>query len=240
MRAMILAAGRGKRMMPLTATSPKPLLRLWDRPLIEWQILSLRKAGIHEFVINTAYLGSQIIDYLEDGSSLGVKIHYSVEGNTYEESLETLGGIARALSLLDDGKTPFIVVSADIVTAFPYKTLEKFIPEIEKRKLDAHLVMVPNPDFHQGGDMAIRDGLVTPVYKELTYANIGIFSPRIFRNVPVQRVKLFPWLHQFALKERISGELYEGPWANVGTPEDMQKLNGEPPYPELAELACSI
>ncbi len=225
MDAMILAAGRGKRMMPLSATTPKPLLALWGRPLIEWQMLCLKNAGINRAVVNTAYLGAQIVDWLTSHPVEGFDVDVSIEGNTHEEALETLGGIVRALPLLTKNDDVFLVTSGDIATDFPYASLRAAADVVRSGKVDAHLVLVPNPDFHRDGDMAIRNGLVTRKLREYTYANIGIFSSRIFRGVPAEKAPLFPWLYQYADRDKISGEIYEGSWANVGTPGELEKLN---------------
>ena len=207
---MILAAGRGKRMRPLTDQLPKPLLRAGDRRLIDWSVDGLVRAGVNQIVINTAHWAD---------------IHYSVEGQTYDESLETLGGIAKALPLLSEGEEPFIVVAGDIATDFDFSALlDKPAQRIRKGQLDAHLVLVPNPDFHPEGDMGLVNGLVTRNSRTYTYSSIGLFSPRIFRDVPIVFAKLFPWLDQFIEAGRVSGEVYTGFWENVGTPQALEAL----------------
>lgn len=224
MRAMILAAGRGKRMRPQTDQLPKPLLRAGDRRLIDWSVDGLVRAGINQIVINTAHLSETFLPALGTHYR-GADIHYSVEGQTYDESLETLGGIAKALPLLSEGEEPFIVVAGDIATDFDFSTLlDKPAQRIREGQLDAHLILVPNPDFHPEGDMGLVRGLVTRNARSYTYSSIGLFSPRIFRDVPIVFAKLFPWLDQFIEAGRVSGEVYTGFWENVGTPQALEAL----------------
>lgn len=230
MKAMLLAAGRGERMRPLTDNTPKPLLKVRGRPLIVWHILNLVKAGITEIVINHAYLGQQIEDTLGDGSQFGASITYSREA----EALETAGGIATALPLLGD--EPFVVVSADIyIPHFDFReclnTLEDEdpwgnpLPE-DERDL-AWLYMVKNPDFHPQGDFALNlMGLSNEGEPRYTFANIGVYRPEMFRQIPAGNyAKLGPLLRELIDQGRIGGELYRGDWHNVGTPEQLAQLN---------------
>lgn len=230
MKAMLLAAGRGERMRPLTDSTPKPLLKVRGRPLIVWHILNLVKAGITDIVINHAYLGQQIEDALGDGSQFGASITYSREA----EALETAGGIATALPLLGDA--PFVVVSADIyIPHFDFReclnTLEDEdpwgnpLPE-EERDL-AWLYMVKNPDFHPQGDFALSlMGLSNEGEPRYTFANIGVYRPEMFRQIPAgSYAKLGPLLRELIDQGRIGGELYRGDWHNVGTPEQLAQLN---------------
>ncbi|MBR7782549.1 N-acetylmuramate alpha-1-phosphate uridylyltransferase MurU [Undibacterium luofuense] len=230
MKAMLLAAGRGERMRPLTDSTPKPLLKVRGRPLIVWHILNLVKAGITEIVINHAYLGQQIEDTLGDGSQFGASITYSREA----EALETAGGIATALPLLGD--EPFVVVSADIyIPHFDFReclnTLEDEdpwgnpLPE-DERDL-AWLYMVKNPDFHPLGDFALNlMGLSNEGEPRYTFANIGVYRPEMFRQIPAGNyAKLGPLLRELIDQGRIGGELYRGDWHNVGTPEQLAQLN---------------
>ncbi len=230
MKAMLLAAGRGERMRPLTDSTPKPLLKVRGRPLIVWHILNLVKAGITDIVINHAYLGQQIEDALGDGSRFGASITYSREA----EALETAGGIATALPLLGD--EPFVVVSADIyIPHFDFReclnTLEDEdpwgnpLPE-EERDL-AWLYMVKNPDFHPQGDFALSlMGLSNEGESRYTFANIGVYRPEMFRQIPAgSYAKLGPLLRELIDQGRIGGELYRGDWHNVGTPEQLAQLN---------------
>jgi N-acetyl-alpha-D-muramate 1-phosphate uridylyltransferase len=222
--ALILAAGRGERMRPLTDAVPKPLLSAGGRRLIEWQIDSLARAGIRQLVINTAHLPGQFETALGDGAKWDVHIRYSREAENAEGALETLGGVARALPLL--GTDPFAVVSGDIVTDYDFRKLAAPAAAIARGDIDGHLVLVDNPPFHPRGDMGLLEGKVVPSREpHYTYANIGLFAPRLFAAVEPQRAKLFPWLYGAAEAGRISGELHRGRWYNVGTPSDLAALD---------------
>lgn len=223
MKALILAAGRGKRMRPLTDTLPKPLLVGGGKRLIEWQIEGLVRAGVTDIVINTAHL-SHTFEPILGRERLGAHLSYSCEGPTHDESLETLGGIVKALPLLTDGDEPFIVVAGDIVTDFDYTRLLAQRESLLAGETVAHLVLVPNPSFHQGGDMGLVDGRITDSVKTHTFSSLGVYSPRIFANEPVRFAKLFPWLYQFARQGLVSGEIFTGRWDNVGTPEALAKV----------------
>lgn len=226
MHALILAAGRGERMRPLTDATPKPLLVAGGRRLIEWQIAALAAAGIRELVVNTAHFPRQFEEALGDGARLGVHIAWSREGETAAEALETLGGIVRALPLL--GRETFLVVSGDVVTAFDYASLAARAAALSAGAADAHLVLVPNPAFHPAGDMGLQRGLIAPdAQPRLTYANIALFSPRLFDGVPPGRARLFPWLYGAARAGRVTGERFEGRWRNVGTPQELALLDRE-------------
>lgn len=233
MKAMLLAAGRGERMRPLTDTCPKPLLKVRGRPLIVWHILNLVKAGITEIVINHAHLGQMIEDQLQDGSQFGAKIQYSPEGT----ALETAGGIAKALPLLGD--EPFIVVSSDIyIPHFDFKecfnTLEDNDMWGNPHALDqrdvAWLYMVKNPPFHPQGDFAMSLMGLRNAAQEgesmFTFANIGVYRPEMFASItPGEYAKLGPVLRDYADRGQLGGELYRGEWHNVGTPEQLAELN---------------
>ena len=232
MKAMILAAGRGQRMMPLTENVPKPLLEVGGKALIVWQIEALVAAGITDLVINRAWRGGALEDAIGDGSRWGARVAWSRE----DPALETCGGIATALPLLEANggrDEPFVAVSADIHTDFDYRLLEPVADAIrEHHPLHAaHLVLVANPPWHPAGDMGLFDGYVTrpePTARTplLTYANIGVFHPRVFDAVPRQHVlKLFPWAYTMADTKRMSGEVHAGAWANVGTPEQLADLD---------------
>lgn len=213
-------------MRPLTDTVAKPLLVAGGRRLIEWQILALARAGVREVVINTAHLPDQFESALGGGAALGVSITYSREGERAEEALETLGGIVRALPLL--GEAPFLVVSGDIVTAFDYTTLQSRATAIAAGAAEAHLVLVDNPAFHAHGDMGLADGRIAPDAAErLTYANIGVFAPRLFAALRPERARLFPWLYAAARGGRVTGERFAGRWHNVGTPDELARLDAE-------------
>ncbi len=224
MRALILAAGRGERMRPLTDATPKPLLHAGGRRLIEWQIESLAAAGVHAIVINTAHLPHQFESALGDGRRYGVALHYSREGEHAHDALETLGGIVNALSLL--GAAPFIVTSGDIVTDFPFRGLAAAGAELQRGSADAHLVLVDNPPHHVRGDMGLANHRIDPdAVPRLTYANIGLFAPRLFASLPARRAPLFPWLYEAARAGRVSGEHYAGRWLTAGTPDELARLD---------------
>jgi MurNAc alpha-1-phosphate uridylyltransferase len=224
MRALILAAGRGERMRPLTDTLPKPLLVAGGRRLIEWQIDALVRAGVSDIVINVAHLARCFEPALGDGREFGATIAYSREGERAEDALETLGGIVKALPLL--GADPFVVVSGDIVTDFDYATLHARAAAIAAGAADAHLVLVDNPPFHARGDMGLVDGRIAPdVAPRFTYANIGVFAPGLFAGLAPRRTRMFPWLYGAAQAGRVTGEHYEGRWHNVGTPGELARLD---------------
>lgn len=214
MQAMILAAGRGRRMYPLSEQLPKPLLPIAGKPLIEHLILSLVTAGIKKLVINLCYLGDKIEAYLGDGRRFGAQIIYSRE----TELLDTGGGIVNALPML--GADPFLVVSADIVTHFPFQSLPT------QTTGTAHLVMVENPHYHVAGDFALGENgkLQLAGTKKYTYANIGIFDPIFFSQAPTGKFALVELLNIAIDQQQVSGELYLGRWSNVGTPEDLAVL----------------
>ncbi|SPE26680.1 Nucleotidyltransferase family protein [Burkholderiales bacterium] len=223
MHALILAAGRGERMRPLTDTVAKPLLPAAGRRLIEWQIEALVRAGILDLVVNTAHLAEQIEAALGDGSRYGARIGYSREGTTAADALETLGGIVKALVQL--GPQPFLAVSSDILTDFDYRQLLPAAAAIERGQFDAHLVLVENPPYHPLGDMGIaaRPGgdVATCTGPRYTYANIGVLAPRLFRELAPVRAPLFPWLFEAVERGRVSTQLWRGRWCNVGTPQDL-------------------
>jgi len=226
MKALLLAAGRGERMRPRSDATAKPLLRAGGRRLIEWQIEALVRAGVREIVINTAHLAQQIEDTLGDGSRYHTRLSYSREGNCAEDALETLGGIVHALPLL--GAAPFIAASSDIVTDFDYATLATAAARLAAGLADAHLVRVDNPAFHARGDMGLVDGLIAPdAEPRCTYANIGVFAPRLFVGLAAVRARLFPWLYSAARAGRVTGERYAGRWHNVGTPAELARLDVE-------------
>ena len=218
MKAMILAAGRGERMRPLTDTTPKPLLPVGGKPLMQYHIESLKAAGITDIVINLAWLGGLIRDALGDGTRFGVRIAYSDEGDS---ALETGGGIFEALPLL--GPEPFLVVSGDIWTDCSLARVSNSLAAGDV----AHFVMVPNPEFHARGDFALKDGRLVAVGERLTYANIGVFRSEFFAGCTRGRFPLAPLMHEWIGKGRVSGELYEGRWCNVGTPAQLAELDVE-------------
>lgn len=225
MHAMILAAGRGARMRPLTDQCPKPLLEVGGRALIVWQIERLVAGGFTELVINHAWLGERIEAALGDGRRFGAHIRYSAEGS----ALETLGGVVRALPLL--GEAPFAVVSADIYTEYDYAQLVPRITALADSAENgtgciAHLVLTDNPPYHPEGDMALVNGRIARDGTRLNYGNIGVFHPRMFAGLAKdQPARLFPWAYDFIESPGISGEHFRGVWHNVGTPQQLAELD---------------
>ncbi len=215
MKAMILAAGRGERMRPLTDHTPKPLLKVGEHRLIEYQLHRLVSIGIREVVINISYLSEQILEALGDGQHYGLKIQYSVEKPS---PLETGGGIFQALeqNLLDE--EPFILLSGDVWSELPLQALP------QRLEGDAHLILVDNPLFHPEGDFGLKNGFVTSLAPKLTYANIAVINPQIFKNSKPGCFKLGPMLHESAERNLITGEHYRGPWFNLGTLKELEEL----------------
>lgn len=216
MKAMILAAGRGERMRPLTDHTPKPLLPVAGKPIIEYTIEQLVAAGFSELVINHAHLGLQIENCLGDGSQFGATIHYSPEG---EQGLETAGGIINALPLL--GEDIFLVVNGDIASDFDFASLKNIKVDL------AHLVLVPNPEHHSEGDFGLdATGLVDEQATEaLTFSGIGLYSPLLFANLPAGSRKLGGLLREAIRQQRVSGQKHTGFWLDIGTPERLSELN---------------
>jgi MurNAc alpha-1-phosphate uridylyltransferase len=213
--AMILAAGRGERLRPLTDHTPKPLLPVRGKPLIEHHVERLAHAGLERIVINLAWLGSMIRDYLGDGSRFGLKIHYSDEG---ARALETAGGIFRALPYLGPGA--FLVVNGDIFTDYP------FAQAALAADRDAHLVLVPNPPQHPAGDFGLEGGLALPSAPlQYTFAGIALYRARFFEGCVDGVFPLKPLLLRSIAASRCSAELYSGSWEDVGTAERLQALN---------------
>ena len=216
MKAMILAAGRGERMRPLTDHTPKPLLKAANKPLIEYTIEALVTAGVTHIVINLAHLGEQIQHYLGDGSRYQATITYSNEGET---GLETAGGIKKALPLLGDD--PFLVVNGDISSDFPLQSL------INKDCDLAHLVLVNNPSHHTTGDFSLDfQSIASPEGSpKFTYSGIGLYHPDLFANISHEKSSLAPLLKKAMQEKRVTGELYPGFWMDIGTPERLEQLN---------------
>lgn len=227
--AMILAAGRGTRMRPLTDRIPKPLLRVAGKSLIEWQIERLVAAGIHNIVINHAYLGEQIEQTLGNGVTWGAQIHYSAESS--EDALETGGGIRQALPLL--GEQPFLVINADIWSEIDYRAL------ILPAGAQAHLVMVPNPHQHPEGDFYLTPygSIATEGNPRYTFSGIGVYQPELFRELPVGSYPLAPILRQAADAGQVTGTYYTGYWSDIGTPQRLEALRRKvEKVPNLASL----
>ncbi len=215
MKAMILAAGRGERMRPLTDATPKPLLRIGGQTLIEHHIHALTQAGITELVINHAHLGEQIVKALGDGDAYGVSIQYSPEPDA---ALETGGGVYNALPLLGDA--PFIVVNADIWTDYRFDGLPQAPAGL------AHLVMVDNPEHHPGGDFSLSNGQLSQQGpRMLTFSGIGVYRPALFADCTPGAFPLGPLLRAAMDREEVSGEQYTGRWFDIGTPERLDAVN---------------
>lgn len=219
MKAMILAAGRGVRMRPLTDTVPKSLLPVGGKPLIAWHLERLARAGFGEAVINHAHLGHLIEAALGDGARFGLTIRYSPE----REALETAGGIARALPLL--GSEPFLVVNADVYSDYDFAALARL--DLQERL--AHLVLVDNPPQHPRGDFALAAGRVREAGERLlTYSGIGVYAPRLFAGIPREaKVALAPLLRKAIASDRVSGEHYPGRWHDIGTAERLSALDAQ-------------
>ncbi|WP_456380062.1 N-acetylmuramate alpha-1-phosphate uridylyltransferase MurU [Thiolapillus sp.] len=215
---MILAAGRGERLRPLTDHTPKPLLKVAGKPLIVWHLEKLAEAGCRLVVINHAHLGAQIEDALGDGRRWGLRIRYSAEGSG--RALETGGGICKALPLLGGG--PFMVINGDIFTKLDYATLE--LPEHSL----AHLILVDNPGHHPGGDFVLENGVVQATgAPRLTFSGIGVYHPRLFAGCEAKPFTLGSLLRRQLPGGKISGSHYHGYWLDVGTPERYQLLHRE-------------
>ena len=263
MKAMILAAGRGERMRPLTDRIPKPLLEAGGKPLIVWHIERLVKAGITELVINHAHLGAQIEQRLGDGSRFGAHIQYSAEGS----ALETAGGIAYALPLLGDA--PFTVVNGDIYCDYDFSLLHERANALHAGGDMAHLVLVDNPVHHPQGDFLLQGNRITPDKAQssildprsftqqlgvqplscagktlavplLTFSGIGLYHPSLFSHIPRGSVApLAPLLRAQITQRKISGEYHAGVWVDVGTPQRLAELDAQLSrrcIPELTNL----
>jgi len=217
MRAVILAAGKGERMRPLTLTKPKPLLEVCGITLIEHHIINLKKAGFTRIIINVSWLAQQIIKKLGDGSQYGVKIRYSAEG---QEPLETGGGLFHALPLI--GTEPFLVVNADIKTDFDFSTLKKSISSL------AHLVLVNNPKHNINGDFSInKDSTLKYLDPEErhTYSGIGIYHPKLFEGCAYGKYSVVPLLKSAMNDNKVTGQLYNGNWNDIGNLERLIAIN---------------
>ena len=225
MLAMILAAGRGERMRPLTDHTPKPLLQVGGKSLIVWHRERLVRAGIIDLVINHAHLGAQIERTLGDGSQFGAQIRYSSEVS----ALETAGGIAFALNLL--GEEPFAVVNGDVYCDYAFEQLPALAGQMKQTQDNAHLVLVNNPVHHPLGDFLLRDGRVCPAGNslnpsQLTFSGIGLYQPSLF--APILRggkAPLAPLLREQIALGKVSGEHHRGLWVDVGTPQRLQELD---------------
>lgn len=229
MKAMILAAGRGERMRPLTDTCPKPLLHVGGQPLIAWHLQRLAMAGFRDIVINHAHLGTQIEAALGDGAAWGLKIRYSPEP---AGALETAGGIANALPLLGDA--PFLVINGDIFCDWDVaRARGLFANNLAENDL-AHLVLVDNPAHHPQGDFVLTGSRILPdgtdhrADNRFTFSGIGVYRPALFSTIPRgQPAKLAPLLRAAAAAHRVSGEHHPGRWTDVGTPHRLAELDAQ-------------
>ena len=223
--AMILAAGRGERMRPLSDTTPKPLLHAGGKPLIGWQIEALARAGFRDIVVNAAHLQHKFVHALGDGSAYGVRLRWSFEPTP----LEVAGGIATAVPLLPPG--PALIVAGDVFTAFDYRSFRERAQAMARNATAAraHLVLVPNPPYHPDGDFALVDGRVAlDGVPRQTYASIGVYDTALFRELPRgSPLKLLPYLERWIADGQVSGETFAGAWANVGSPADLAQLDAE-------------
>jgi len=218
--AMLLAAGEGRRMQPLTLSTPKPLLQVGGRCLIEWQLDRLSSAGIRRVIINVAYLGEQIVEKIGDGRAYGLDIDYSFE----PEPLETGGAINQAIDRL--GNQPFLLLNSDVWCDYPLASLVLIAGKVR----GAHLVMVSNPSHHPTGDYVLSEGMLRPYAENalaLTFSGLSVINPRVIQRYPRRRYKfplkeVFDWLVE---REQLSGEWFTGEWMDIGTPERLDFLN---------------
>jgi len=221
--AMILAAGRGERMRPLSDTTPKPLLEAGGKPLVVWQIEALARAGFREIAINASHHADQLVARLGDGARYGVSLHWSIEPVPFEAA----GGIATALPLLPPG--PALVVSGDVWCRFDYASLAARATTMARDAAAprVHLVMVANPPYHPAGDFVLEGSRIRQDGQpRVTYGNIGLYDTALFQTLPrATPLKLTPLYHEWIGRGIVSGELYTGPWANVGTPNDLAELD---------------
>ncbi len=222
MKAMILAAGMGNRMRPLTLHTPKPLLAVADKPLIVWHIEKLRDIGVQDIVINTAWLGEKLAEALGDGSSLGVNILWSHEG----EGLETAGGIINALPLL--GNEPFILVNGDVWCSMDFAALK----QIQLGADLAHLVLVPNPEQHPRGDFIFAAGRAYTFEQDVvgcayTYSGVAVLSAQLLTDLPKGKRPLAPYLFAAMQQQRVQASIMQGEWVDVGTPERLNALDAK-------------
>lgn len=226
---MILAAGRGERMRPLTDTCPKPLLPVAGKPLIVWHLERLAAAGLHEIVINHAHLGHMIEETLGDGQRYGVQIQYSAEAS----ALETAGGIAHALPLLRSSshparqdQAPFLVINGDIFCDFNFSRVQQLADTLKAEQALAWLLLAPNPPQHPHGDFHLLGNRVDPLRgQRLTFSGIGLYHPALFTSVADhQPAKLAPLLQNAINAHKVIGQCHNGRWVDVGTPERLAQL----------------
>lgn len=226
MKAMILAAGRGERMKPLTNSCPKPLLKIAGKSLIEYHLEKLAAIGIDDVVINHAWLGDKIVEHLNHRENFGLNIHFSEEANG---ALETAGGIAKALPMLNDDNKPFLVINGDVFTGFDFTQL----PELTQEQ-QGHLFLVNNPEHNIDGDFCLENGLISnktnqenkPLFTTYTFSGIALYRPSFFAQVAGDKKSgLAPLLKQAADLKLLSGSVLNHTWTDVGTPERLQQLD---------------
>lgn len=223
-QAMILAAGKGTRLRPLTLETPKPLVEVGGQPLIVWHIKALQAAGITDITINASWLADKLMDTLGDGAQFGVQLHWSLEA---DEPLETAGGIFKALQTGKLRDEPFILVNSDVWTTFDFGRLASYELSADQR---AHLLLIDNPEHNDGGDFAINNGLASeqPIgdADKYTFAGISVVSPRLFDGlVSGQSAALGPLLRQVMMKFQVTAEIMPDNWIDVGTPERLEQVN---------------
>ena len=216
--AIILAAGEGRRMKPLTDTRPKPLIKVAEKSLLERHIEGLAGAGFTEIVVNASYFASQIVDFCDDRQFGDARVTVVVE----ETPLETAGGIVNALPLL--GERPFVVVNGDVYTDFPLARLQAFDLQDDL----AHLVMAPNPEHHPAGDFVLKNGrLLAGGQPRVTYAGLSVMSPQLFEGMKPGKSALRPLLDTAIIEARLSAQLWSGLWSDVGTPARLRELENK-------------
>jgi MurNAc alpha-1-phosphate uridylyltransferase len=216
--AIILAAGEGRRMKPLTDTRPKPLIKVAKKPLLERHIEGLAGAGFTEIVVNASYFASQIVDFCDDRQFGDARVTVVIE----ETPLETAGGIVNALPLL--GERPFVVVNGDVYTDFPLARLQA----LDLQDDLAHLVMAPNPEHHPAGDFVLKNGrLLAGGQPRVTYAGLSVMSPQLFEGMKPGKSALRPLLDTAIIEARLSGQLWSGLWSDVGTPARLRELENK-------------
>ena len=216
--AIILAAGEGRRMKPLTDTRPKPLIKVAEKSLLERHIEGLAGAGFTEIVVNASYFASQIVDFCDDRQFGDARVTVVVE----ETPLETAGGIVNALPLL--GERPFVVVNGDVHTDFPLARLQA----LDLQDDLAHLVMAPNPEHHPAGDFVLKNGrLLAGGQPRVTYAGLSVMSPQLFEGMKPGKSALRPLLDTAIIEARLSGQLWSGLWSDVGTPARLRELENK-------------
>ncbi len=217
-KAMILAAGRGNRLRPLTDTVPKPLIEVCGKPLIEYHIEKLAQAGVTEIVINHAWLGDKIETTLGDGRRWGIQIHYSVEP---EGGLETAGGIIKALPLL--GEVPFLVINGDVYSDLPFDSLIKQAQQMQNpSENSAFLMLVPSPEHNTQGDFGLLENQQVSESGSYTFSGMSVLHPKLFQGMDVGFIKLAPILRQAMQKQQVMGGEYKGYWSDVGTLERLK------------------